>query len=347
MTIRDDNWVCSRRGFIGGTVAAVAFGAAAGLVPLPWAIRRAAAQSEGPLGTRLVLLGTQGGPNLTPGRSETASAVIVDGHTYLVDCGYGTLAALVKAGLPFRDIAEIFLTHLHDDHTADLAALLGHQWTDGRVETTSVYGPIGTKRLVRAVLEFGAINAAIRLADEGRSVKPADIIKAIEVAATSTPAKIYQDERVRITSIENTHFPESTKQRMPYRSLAYRFDTRDRSIAFSGDTSYSTGVVQLARGADVFVCEVINIQSMRRMFEARVAQGAYADNPEGIWQHIVSLHTSTEDAGRMAEEAGVGMLVLNHLSPGALAEEPDESYTAGVREYFQGKVIVGRDLMVL
>lgn len=347
MIKRDDKVVCSRRRFLGGTVAAVAFGAATGLVPLPWAIRRAAAQPAGTTGTRLVLLGTQGGPNITATRSETASAVVADGHTYLVDCGYGTLAALVRAGLPFRDVAEIFLTHLHDDHTADLAALLSHQWTDGRTETTSIYGPVGTQRLVRAAVDFEAVNAAIRLVDEHRSVKPADIVKATEIAATSSPAKVYTDERVKVTSIENTHYPESSKQRMPYRSLAYRFDARDRSIAFAGDTNYSTGVVELAKGVDVLVCEVIELRSMRRAFEARVARGAYADNSEGIWKHIVDTHASPESVGRMAAEAGVGMLVLNHLAPGAVAEEPDASYTEGVRKHFRGKVVVGRDLMVL
>jgi ribonuclease BN (tRNA processing enzyme) len=116
---------------------------------------------------------------------------------------------------------------------------------------------------------------------------------------------------------------------------------------FSGDTAYSANVVKLARGADVFVCETIEVAAMRRAFERRVAQGAYADNPEGVWEHIVETHTTTQEAGRMAKEAGVGMLVLSHLAPGALQPLTDDDYLRGVREQFDGRAIVGQDLMVL
>ncbi len=294
-----------------------------------------------------MLLGTQGGPNFNTGRGETASALVVDGTVYLVDCGYGTLAALREAGLVYRDIGRVFLTHLHDDHTGDVAALVSHQWSDGRVEPTTVYGPHGTDDMIRAALAFSEANTAIRLVDEARSVRPADIFSGIVVEATPRPAEVFADERVAVRSVENTHFPASSKARMPYRSLSYRFDSRDRSVAFSGDTAYSENLVALARGADVLVCEAIEVASMRRAFERMVADGAYADNADGVWSHIVGTHTSTEDAGRMAAEAGVRTLVLNHLVPGALADVDDAVYVEGAARHFDGEVIVGRDQMVL
>jgi ribonuclease BN (tRNA processing enzyme) len=105
--------------------------------------------------------------------------------------------------------------------------------------------------------------------------------------------------------------------------------------------------VQLARGADVLVCEAIDVALMRKAFDARVANGAYADNPEGVWHHIVTTHTTTEQAGEMAAAAGVKTLVLSHLVPGALAQVPDETYAAAVRKHFDGEIVVGRDLLVL
>ena len=93
-------------------------------------------------GVRLILLGTQGGPNYTATRGESANALLVNERPYLVDCGYGTLAALKKAAINHRQIAQVFISHLHDDHTVDLAALLIRQWTDGRVEPTTVIGPV-------------------------------------------------------------------------------------------------------------------------------------------------------------------------------------------------------------
>ena len=297
--------------------------------------------------TRLVLLGTQGGPNYTATRGEQANVLLVDGQPYLADCGYGTLAALKKAGVNHRQIAQVFITHLHDDHTADLAALLIRQWTDGRVMPTTVIGPYGTARMVEAVIAFGEANAAIRIVDEARSVKPAEMFKGRDIAATPAPAEVYRDERVTVRAVENTHYPAESKQEMPYRSVAYRFDARGRSIVISGDTGYSTGLVALAKGADVFVCEAMDVAAMRKAFDGMVARGMYADNPEGVWRHIVAAHTPLEDAGRMAAEAGVRTLVLTHIIPGALDPLPDETYLAPVRKMFRGEVVVGRDQLTL
>jgi len=321
-------------------------GAAAALPGGLWT-RRASAQTRDARSARLILLGTQGGPNYTPERAETASAVVVDGIAYLVDCGYGTLGALIEGGLNYLEVPHIFLTHLHDDHTADVAALLSHQWTSGRIEPTTVHGPYGTKALVDGAVAFSAANVAIRLVDEARSVKPQDLFSGTDVAASRSPVEVLEDERVAVTAVENTHYPESARERMPHRSIAYRFDTSSRSIVFSGDTAYSPALVSLARGADMLVCEAMDTAAMRKAFEAKVAAGAYADNPEGIWRHIAGTHTSTEEAGRMAEEAGVRVLVLNHVLPGAIGDLSDDAYIAGVRKAFSGEVVVGRDLMEL
>lgn len=325
--------------------ASAALAGVGGALSLPAAFAQSADAATS--GTRLFLLGTQGGPNFNPERGENANAVVVDGRIYMVDCGYGALMALRRSGLNFREVGHLFLTHLHDDHVGDVAALLSHQWTDGRVDPTLVVGPYGTEQLVSAALDFARANTAIRLVDEGRSVRPADIFSGRDIDATDTPAEVYSDDRVEVSAIENTHFPESSKARMPYRSVSYRLESRERSITISGDTAYSDNLIRLARGSDVLVCEAMEVDAMRRAFERKVANGSYADNAEGVWNHIVGTHTSTEDAGRMAAAAGVGTLVLSHLLPGALLDVDDESYLEGVRRHFDGEVIVGRDLMVI
>lgn len=298
-------------------------------------------------GTQLVLLGTQGGPNFRDSRKECANAIVVDGRIYVVDCGYGALDRLGQAGLNYRDVGNIFLTHLHDDHTSDVVSLLSHQWTGGRIDPTLVVGPYGTEHLVNAALSYFEANTLIRLADEDRSVRPEDIFSGRDIEATAAPTEVFADDRVTVSSVENTHFPENAKQAVPYRAVSYRFDSRERSITISGDTAYSENLVALAEGSDVFVCETIEAATTRANFERRVAAGAYADNPEGIWKHIIETHASTEDVGRMAAEAGVGTLVLSHLLPGALMDVADDIYLEGIRLHFDGEVIVGQDLMVI
>jgi ribonuclease BN (tRNA processing enzyme) len=331
---------------IGGTSIAsrLGVGASLGLIG-----HQSAAQDPAPAGsgTKLILLGTQGGPNFREQRKECSNAIVIDGRVYVIDCGYGALGRLGDAGLNFREVGNIFLTHLHDDHTSDVVTLLSHQWTGGRIEPTLVVGPYGTEHLVEAAQSYFEANTIIRLTDEDRSVLPANIFSGRDIEATVAPTEIFADDRVTVSSVENTHFPESAKAAAPYRSVSYRFDSRDRSITISGDTAYSENLVRLAEGSDVFVCETIEAESERAEFERRVAAGAYADNPDGVWQHIIETHSSTEDTGRMAAEAGVTTLVLTHLLPGALKEVPDEVYLEGIRKHFDGEVIVGKDLMVI
>jgi len=296
-------------------------------------------------GTRIILLGTQGGPNFNLDRGETATVLLVGERPYLVDCGYGTMRLLLQAGINYLTIPDVFLTHLHDDHVSDLPTLLTHQWTQGRVESTRVHGPYGTDTLVAGILEYGAANADIRFIDEGRSIRPESLIEPRVLAATDVVNNVFEDDRVCVSSIENSHFPDWAREQMPYRSLSYRFDSEDRSVVFSGDTTYSENLVTLARDADVLVTEVIEPVATRQWFEEVVVAGNYQDNPENIWNHIEETHLKTEDAGRIAAAANVRTLVLNHLLPGNLRNVDESLYLEGIRRHFQGEVIVGRDLL--
>lgn len=360
---RKDRWTDpTRRDLLKGAVGLAALGAAARLAPSIFTMPMAFAQggrgggrgnavpAPAPRGTQLVLLGTQGGPSVNVRRSEAASAVVVDGFPYLVDCGYGTVRALVASGLGYAQVARVFITHLHDDHTADLAALLTHQWTGSRVDPTDVYGPYGTAAMVAGALAFFKANADIRIVDEGRKVRPETLFHGHDLTATATPAEAFKDERVRVATVENAHFPERSKTQMPYRSIAYRFDTAGRSIVISGDTAYSQNLVDLAKGADLFVCEVMDLATYENNM-ARAREAAEAGNPNSIARHVAETHSTTVDVGRMAAEAKVKTVVLNHLLPGANrpgpAEFPDTGYIDDVRKHFSGEVIVGRDQMVL
>ena len=106
---------------------------------------------------------------------------------HLVDCGYGALAGTDTRQPNYRDVATCFLTHLHDDHTADLASLMGHQWTGGRVTPTDIYGPVGTRAWWTGALQFNRVSEEIRLVDEARSARMANLFRAHEIKASATP----------------------------------------------------------------------------------------------------------------------------------------------------------------
>lgn len=307
-----------------------------------------AGTSAGDSVDKLIFLGTQGGPRFGLLRGETATALVIGNQPYVLDCGYGAFRALIQAGIDVLTIAQFFVTHLHDDHVSDLAALLGHQWSQGRKDPTTVYGPYATDELVTGALAFNAADFRIRTADEGRTLVPADLFKGVVVDATDTPTKVYEDDHIVVTAIENTHFSDSLKMAIPDRSLAYRIDSASRSVVFSGDTTYTANIVTLAKGADILVCECMDVVATRASFDAQVAAGAYGDNPEGVWNHIVGAHTPCADAGRMATEANVKTLVVNHLVPGGLnPAELDSNYIDQIAPSFPGKIVVAADQMIL
>jgi ribonuclease BN (tRNA processing enzyme) len=143
------------------------------------------------------------------------------------------------------------------------------------------------------------------------------------------PFDVYEDDKVKVTATLVRHMPVAP-------SFAFRFDTDDGSIVFSGDTGPSQNLVRLARGADVLVHEVITQQWVDVLFpEPRdPAQ-------EALRNHLLVAHTLPEDAGRVAEEAGVETLVFSHIVPGFA---PDR-HLQPARRTFSGRLVIGRDLM--
>ena len=86
--------------------------------------------------TRLILLGTNGGPRPNPLRPSPAKVILVNEVPYVVDCGSGVAWQLVSAGVDLTDLGYIFVTHQHSDHNLDYGNLIYQAWVSGR--TTGV-----------------------------------------------------------------------------------------------------------------------------------------------------------------------------------------------------------------
>lgn len=97
----------------------------------------------------------------------------------------------------------------------------------------------------------------------------------------------------------------------PIQALAYRIDTEDRSYVISGDTTPCDLLVDLARGADVLVHEVMYIPGIDPLLKR--------SNGARLRDHLINLHTSSTDVGAVTERAGVGKLVLSHFVAGSPA----------------------------
>lgn len=310
----------SRRCFLAATGAATA----ALLAP------RAAIGQAWRQGTKLVLLGTMAVPVLAPSRMMASQAIFVDGHGYLVDCGYGTIERMTQLGIRPPQIEAVFITHHHSDHNADYANLIHLAWIQGIPADMKVYGPPPMQAINAAAIAVHKEDVDIRIKATGR--KPMEAL--IKVQELTRAGPVHQDDRVKVTAALVDHPPFA-------HAFAFRFDSRDRSIVVSGDTRPSPSLVQLAKGADVLVHEAMYVPGIDRM----LAKRPYV--PPRLKAFLMEGHTTAEDCGRIAAEAGVKTLVLSHLLPGDDAELADEVWRAEAARHFRGEIVVGRDLLVI
>lgn len=278
-------------------------------------------------GTRLILLGTGGGPTPKTNRSAPAQAIVVNGATYVIDCGDGVARQIVSAGLKLGSIRDVFITHHHSDHNADYGNLLLLAWAADLDHQVDTYGPPPLAAMTRQSLALNAFDINTRIADEGRPPL-APLIHPHEI---SRPGLVMQDANVKVTAALVRHPPVAP-------AFAYRFDTADRSIVISGDTAPSDAPIELAKGADVLVHEVMYLPALEKLL-------ATETNATRLKDHLLASHTTTEQVGKIATAAGVKTLVLSHFVPGGYPFLEDRVWLDAVRPHFAGEIIVGRDLL--
>ncbi len=309
----------SRRSIVVG-MATVAAGVALG------GAGRTFAQT-GTAATRLILLGTGGGPRPSKMRWSTSQVIVANGVPYVVDCGNGVAIRLAEAGIRLATVRHIFLTHHHSDHNADYGNLLLLAWASGLRTRVDTWGPPPIARMTRLFFELNAYDIDTRIADEGR----VSLVPLVQVHEVSQAGLVMKDENVTVTAALVDHPPV-----VP--ALAYRFDTASRSIVISGDTNRSDSLVKLAQGADVLVHEALWVPAVDRLV-------ATVPNAATLKKHIIDSHTSVEDCGKVAAAAGVKTLVLSHLVPKDDPTITDQMWIEAARTHFKGSIVVARDLM--
>ena len=208
-------------------------------------------------------------------------------------------------------IGGILLTHFHSDHIGDLGRIQPADLGGGAAGPLPVYGGPGVDRVVNGFSEAYALDRGYRIAHHGAAVMvPA--VGEMEARMIAGPAEgagptvVLKDDDLTITAFAVDHAPMQP-------AYGYRFDYRGRSVVVSGDTVKSdAGLIAAAKGADVLVHEAQAnhlspfCKPTRRRNRPRVAK---------ILHDIPSYHTTPVEAAEAANEAGVRLLVMYHLTP--------------------------------
>jgi ribonuclease BN (tRNA processing enzyme) len=263
-------------------------------------------------GDRIVMLGVNGGPVISPSEAKPALALVVNDAVYLVDCGLDTPRQLVNAGLGFAGVREVFITHHHLDHTSGLPGLLLHGWTARPpLPDINIWGPPGTKPKAARLLGGFEHEIALFEAGGGFGALTAPEGHDVEVPLDGGIVPVMEDDNVRVDATRVFHGPEVVN------AYAYRFTVKrtGKVVVFSGDTAApDLNLAALADGCDVLVHETQDNSAIER-----IAAGLPHPRGEELKKHLFEAHSSVLDLPAVALGAQAKKLVFSHYTPVAHA----------------------------
>jgi len=293
--------------------------------------------------TSFIVMGTMGGPVPAPDRGQPSNLLIVNGEKTLVDVGDGTAQRLSKLRLPTAAIDNILISHLHFDHMGGLQAMIGLRFQTNSPKPLQIYGPPGTETLVDGLL------ASMIPAMEANYGIPGETAFTMEQLVKTHVIKagnsfMLGDTKVMVA--QNTHysFPVDNPKGKKFQSLSFRFETPDKTIVYTSDTGPSTEVEELAKGTDILISEMLDVEMTVNLIK-RVDPDISPKRLEGMKIHFAKHHLTPTDLGKMAANTGVKQLVVTHLVPGGTMKKSDlDSYMKEIAFHYKGKITIANDM---
>jgi ribonuclease BN (tRNA processing enzyme) len=169
-----------------------------------------------------------------PARGAPGYLVRIGGTPVLVDAGPGSLARLSAAGVSYKDLTLVMISHLHPDHTLDLVTLFQANAATPGFRRTLPLSLVGCRGLSSFLALLFKLYDGIQ--PEGYAL---DIREMEAEAATYPPGW-------KLTTGLSGHAPAS---------LCFRFEYGGRILAYSGDASTRGDLARVAQGADLLLCE--------------------------------------------------------------------------------------------
>ena len=282
--------------------------------------------------TKVIMLGT-GTPRPDPNRSGPATVIVVNDTPYLIDFGTGVIRRATAAyqngatalGFGGVNIKTAFLTHMHSDHTIGYPDLIFTPWVMGRDEPLDVYGPKGLKAMTENILKAWQIDIDGRTNGINRHNPTGYKVNAHEIA----PGVVYKDRNVTVTA-----FPVRHEEMVD--SFGYRFDTSDRAIVISGDTTPTQALIDHSRDCDVLIHEAYSVDSYNKV------------SPRSQ-EFRRCHHTSSIELAEIANTVKPGLLVIYHRSNsggGPTTFDREDVLIEEIRQSYRGRVIAAHDLDV-
>ena len=272
---------------------------------------------------KLTLLGT-GCPSVDHKRFGPSNLVSTKTSKILVDCGSGITQRLNELKVSSADIDALLFTHLHSDHAVDLYQLIISSWHSYRIKPWRIYGPKGTKKFVKKIMDAWADERKLRISYEKRASAKAFDIQVIEFKSIGN---------IKIKDLNIKYFEVDHK---PVKfAYGFCFTNKNKKLTISGDTRPCENLMRYAQRSDLLLHEVFIEGEILQINKMRTKKTLH---------NVQSYHTTSSQVGKVAFIARAKKLVLTHFVPTRFNKS---NLKKVVKKDFGKDPIIGEDLMII
>ena len=272
---------------------------------------------------KLTLLGT-GCPSVDYKRFGPSNLVSTKKAKIIVDCGSGITQRLHKHGVSLANIDALLFTHLHSDHAVDLYQLIISSWHSYRVKPWKIFGPKGTKKFIKKIMEAWADERKLRISYEARASAKAFDIQVTEFGSIGN---------IKIRDLNIKYFEVDHK---PVKfAYGFCFNNKNKKLTISGDTRPCENLMKYAQKSDVLLHEVFIEGEILQINKMRTQKTLH---------NVQRYHTTSSQVGKVAFIVRAKKLVLTHFVPTRFNKN---NLKKVVKKDFGEDPIIGEDLMTI
>ena len=271
----------------------------------------------------LTLLGT-GCPSVDHKRFGPSNLVSTKNTKILVDCGSGITQRLHELKVSTADIDLLLFTHLHSDHAVDLYQLIISSWHSYRVKAWKIYGPKGTKKFVKKIMDAWADERKLRISYESRASARAFDIQVTEFKSIGN---------IKIKDLSIKYFEVDHKP-VKY-AYGFSFTNKNKKLTISGDTRPCENLMKYAQKSDLLLHEVFIEGEILQINKMRTKKTLH---------NVQRYHTTSTQVGKVAFITQAKKLVLTHFVPTRFNKN---NLKKVVKKDFGKDPVIGEDLMTI
>jgi len=271
----------------------------------------------------LTLLGT-GCPSVDYKRFGPSNLVSTKNTKILVDCGSGITQRLHELKVSSANIDALLFTHLHSDHAVDLYQLIISSWHSYRIKPWKIFGPKGTKKFVKKIMDAWADERKLRISYESRASAKAFDIQVTEFKSIGN---------IKIKDVSIKYFEVDHKP-VKY-AYGFCFINKNKKLTISGDTRPCENLMKYAQESDVLLHEVFIEGEILQINKMRTKKTLH---------NVQSYHTTSSQVGKVAFIARAKKLVLTHFVPTRFNKN---NLKKVVKKDFGKDPVIGEDLMTI